>query len=154
MTREHNDVNDAMRSQADVTSDNFWEKREAYRAWLYQRAWHDLRWYSVGSLVVWLMLRLFLSGAVLPAAAFGWLVILDARFADGKLLSAGGLTWETAWVFYSVSVPLFFVAGWVVRPWQSPAARMIAREMERWWDWHGGKLPGLKQAAMSEDNKA
>ena len=67
MTQETNDVNEAMRNLEDVTSENFWEKREAYRAWHYQQAWRDLRWYSVGSLVSWLMLRLFLCGAVYAA---------------------------------------------------------------------------------------
>ncbi|WP_133251340.1 hypothetical protein [Pokkaliibacter plantistimulans] len=156
MTQETNDVNEAMRNLEDVTPENFWEKREAYRAWHYQQAWRDLRWYSVGSLVWWLMLRLFLCGVVYAVALVGWLVILDALFADGELLAAGGLTWATAGAFWIGSALLLFVGWWGVRPWQSPVAQRVAQEMDRWWDQHGDKLPmtSLKRAAVSEANKA
>lgn len=43
MAQEPNDVIEALRSREDVTPDNFWEKQQAYRAWLSRQVWRDLR---------------------------------------------------------------------------------------------------------------
>ncbi|WP_290295001.1 hypothetical protein [Pseudoalteromonas sp. APC 3358] len=134
---------------------DFWKLHNEFEKDSLRDAWRGLKVRSLFSLLSSVLFRLMVAYVVLPSTFFFTIFIMES-YSSGiaetfNIVFVGNsesvTTEDTVGLvrMWHLLALMLFAISWVVRPWISPARRQANADMDRWWCFHGAKMPITKR---------